>query len=196
MEGLQPNAWEWEPDRLAGKIVAFCRFARSNGLSAGMQRTIAALEASRLLGISDLQTLGFALRAALCSSPEEWQTFDHLYKEFWLPPDASDTMPQKPANASPVPGLSDSPVLVGLDHGNAGSPQSEGKMVSGASSQQRLTTVDFSEVPLTDLADLEQLALRLSQRMSIRLSRRLKIEELRGSCRSAEVHSPQHRARR
>ena len=179
MEDLKPNAWEWQPDRLAGKIVAFCRFARSNGLSGGMQRTLAALEAAKLLGITDRQTLGFALRAVLCSSSEEWQTFEHLYRAFWFSQDdAAHTMASKPVNATSGRARGDSLVLVGLDHGNASSPRSEGKMVSGASSQQRLKTVDFSEAQKTDLADLERLALRLSHQMSARLSRRLKIEDL------------------
>ncbi len=51
-------------------------------------------------------------------------------------------------------------------------------LVSGASTRQRLTTVDFSQVPQDDLAALEQISLRLLRRMSLRLSRRLKIKKL------------------
>jgi uncharacterized protein with von Willebrand factor type A (vWA) domain len=49
----------------------------------------------------------------------------------------------------------------------------EGRAVYGASAQQRLKKVDFSEVPPDDLAALEELSLRLLRRMSRRLSRRL-----------------------
>ena len=40
-------------DTLATSIVAFCRFARSHGLPAGMQQTLAALEAANAIGIAD-----------------------------------------------------------------------------------------------------------------------------------------------
>jgi uncharacterized protein with von Willebrand factor type A (vWA) domain len=49
-----------EPDRLAASIVAFCRFARSNGLSSGTQQVLAALEAARAIGVTDLQLCGHA----------------------------------------------------------------------------------------------------------------------------------------
>lgn len=178
VQDLQRNAWEKQPGRLAAKIVAFCRYARSNGLSPGMQRTLTALAAADLLGIAGRQTLRFALRAALCCSPKEWQLFDQIYEAFWLlPGDASETAPPKPFGMTAVPRQGDLHVLVGLDRGNTSLPQSQARMVSGASSHRRLKTMDFSEVQHTDLAGLEQLALRLLRSMSARLSRRLEIED-------------------
>ncbi len=56
----------------------------------------------------------------------------------------------------------------------------EGRAVYGASAQQRLKKVDFSEVPRDDLAALEELSLRLLRRMSQRLSRRLVNSNLAG----------------
>ena len=54
-------------------------------------------------------------------------------------------------------------------------PEGEGKAVSGASVQQRLQKVDFSNVEHDDLVPLEQLSLRLFRKMGLRLSRRLRI---------------------
>ena len=178
MEGLKPHTWEGEPDRLAARIVDFCRFVRSNGFSAGVQRTLAAIEAAKLLGSADWQTLGFALQAVLCSSPDEWKLFDQLYRAFWhAPEDKANNRPQEPLPATALRGQGDW-VLAGLESSNARPRQGEGKMVSGASSQRRLKTVDFSQAEQTDLAALQRLALRLWQRMSFRLSRRLKVREL------------------
>ena len=50
-----------------------------------------------------------------------------------------------------------------------------GKAVYGASAQQRLKKVDFSEVRSDDLVQLEDLSLRLLRRMSLRLSRRFRL---------------------
>ncbi len=164
-----------EPDSLAASVVAFCRFARSNGLAAGMQQTLAALEATSAIGVADWQRFAFALRAALCSSPTEWELFDELFQTFWNSTRSSpqnreqfrDPIMQKPP--------ADSRLLVGQAVGNDSSQQSEGKMVSGASSQQRLKKVDFSEAAYADMAALEQLTLRLLRQMSERLSRRMKV---------------------
>jgi len=53
-----------------------------------------------------------------------------------------------------------------------------GKAVYGASTQQRLKKVDFSQVSCDDMASLEELSLRLLRRMSLRRSRRLTISTL------------------
>ena len=53
----------------------------------------------------------------------------------------------------------------------AAAQDGNGKAVYGASAQQRLKKVDFSEVPCNDLASLEELSLRLLRRMSLRRSR-------------------------
>jgi uncharacterized protein with von Willebrand factor type A (vWA) domain len=85
-------------------------------------------------------------------------------------------------------------VLINLDSGDRSSGEHEGKLVSGGSSQQRLKRVDFSEASLADMADLEQLSLRLLRQMSVRLSRRMKIEaqgdrvDLRRSIRRSIAH--------
>ena len=184
------------PEQLAASIVAFCRFTRSNGLPVGMQQTLAALEAASLVGVTDRQRFSFALRAALCSSQEEWERFAQLYEEFWSgernqPESENDRSPRHRVAKNHSP---HSPVLINLDSGDRSSGEHEGKLVSGGSSQQRLKRVDFSEASLADMADLEQLSLRLLRQMSVRLSRRMKIEaqgdrvDLRRSIRRSIAH--------
>src|SRR5262245_34820745 len=64
-------------------IVDFCRFARANGLPAGVKESLVALEAVSVVGVSDRQTLKAALRAVLCSSQADWEKFGEVFEAFW-----------------------------------------------------------------------------------------------------------------
>jgi uncharacterized protein with von Willebrand factor type A (vWA) domain len=56
----------------------------------------------------------------------------------------------------------------------------EGKAVTGATAVERLRRVDFSQIPQSDLPELERLAMKLLRRMALRLSRRLRAMQRRG----------------
>ena len=161
-----------------------------------MQQTLAAVEAAGLVGIADRQRFSYALRAALCSSQEEWGKFARLFDEFssLQPNQVEADNSQPPPHRVSRKHSADSRVLINLDSGETASGEHEGKLVSGASSQQRLKQIDFSEAALADMAALEQLSLRLLRQMSVRLSRRMKIEargdsvDLRRSIRRSVTH--------
>ena len=160
---------------LTQSVVELCRFTRSNGLSGGLHRSLAALRAVKAVGTSDRESLRFALRAALCSSKAEWDLFDELFKAF----EEQSQHTSKPGSGkqkTTVEGSSQretpSPYLIGHDAGDT-KPESDGKTAAGASVCERLATVDFSQIPQNDLLRLEELSLRLLRQMSLRLSRRL-----------------------
>jgi uncharacterized protein len=167
---------EEDPKQLAASIVAFCHFARSHGLPVAMQQTLAGLEAANAVGVADWQSFAFALRASLCSSQEQWERFEQLFTGFWnsaqyqtdAGQDSHQRVTKKPST--------DSRLLISAETSDMQSSENEGKMVSGASSQQRLKQVDFSEASHAEMAALEQLSLRLLRQMSMRLSRRMKID--------------------
>ena len=170
-----------KPDRSASSIVDFCRFVRGSGLPACTQQSLAARQAVNLMAIAGGSEFRFVLRAALCSSQQEWELFDLLYKEFWdaVPGDKERARDEARRNRNPaMRGRADFRLLVSANAGDASLLEGEGRMVSGASAQQRLKKVDFSEAMPADLAALEQLSLRLLRRMSLRLSRRRKISQL------------------
>jgi uncharacterized protein len=161
---------------LTESVVAFCRFARAKGLSGGLHRSLSALRAVQAVGTSDREGLKFALRAALCSSKAEWDRFDEIFKTFEELPQRtskSGSGKQKKRIEGSPQRENPSQYLIGQDASDT-KPQTEGKTVAGASARERLTTVDFSQVPQNDLARLEELSLRLLRQMSLRLSRRLK----------------------
>lgn len=167
--------------RPARAIVEFCRFARANGMRVGVQETVVALQAARSVGIADRETFRLALRAVLCSSKEEWDIFEEIFQKFWLRQEehpASTVVHRKRRQRLPRSEERET-VLTGA--GERAQPSQEaGKAVAGATAHERLRKTDLSQVPLSDLAELEQLAQRLLRQMCRRVSRRLKSGRPRG----------------
>ena len=169
------------PDRSAASIIEFCQFARSRGLPAGVQQTLAALEATKSLEENYLEEFVFALRATLTSSKHEWDLFLEIFEAFWgASRQASKSSSGKPRedNRDANRPEASSPVITRQVIGEGFAAEEDGKSVAGASAQQRLLKMDFSNVPQDDLAQLEEIASRLFRRMSLRLSRRFRIREL------------------
>jgi uncharacterized protein len=170
-----------EPERSAASIIEFCRFARDNGLSIGVQQTLDAVEVAKTIGAADREELALALRAALTSSKEEWDWFNELFEIFWSASQRtqeSTSEESKEARFSTHRPQASSRALLARSANEASSADREGKDVSGASAQQRLQTVDLSDVPGDDLAALEQISARLFRKMSLRLSRRHRIQNV------------------
>ena len=170
-----------EPERSAASIIEFCRFARDNGLSIGVQQTLDAVEVAKTIGAADREELALALRAALTSSKEEWDWFNELFEIFWSASQRtqeSTSEESKEARFSTHRPQASSRATLAQSANEATSADREGKDVSGASAQQRLQTVDLSDVPGDDLAALEQISARLFRKMSLRLSRRHRIQNV------------------
>jgi uncharacterized protein with von Willebrand factor type A (vWA) domain len=159
----------------AGAMVRFCRFAREQGLSGGVQVTLGALEVAASLGVGSREDLKAGWRAVLCSSKEEWDRFEEIFKTFWG--EAGDWSPraERPPRHREDPtgrqaqgsgGLMSAVVADDLRNGEGS------QAVAGASLNQRLRKADFSTLKQDDLAALEQISLRLLEQMGLRLSRR------------------------
>ena len=171
-----------QSEHLAASVVEFCRFVRTHGLSNDPRQTLMALEAVKATGAGSRQPFVLGLQVALCSTREEWELFPKLFEAFW---GESRSRPRSTSgeHKGPSPNNMQGPEAssTGFLHqpsNEAASQDGKGKAVYGASSQQRLKKVDFSEVPRDDLSALEELSRRLLRRMSSRLSRRLTISNL------------------
>src|SRR5215469_14494678 len=136
-------------DCLTESVIAFCRFVRANGLSVGLHRSVAALRAVKAVGTPDRASLRFALRAALCSSKAEWDLFDEQSQRTSRPGSSKQKKTVEGSSQRETP----SQYLIGHDAGDV-KPDAEGKTVAGASTHERLATVDFSQVPQNDLSRL------------------------------------------
>jgi hypothetical protein len=171
-----------QSERLAASIVEFCRFAGTRGLSGDLRRTLTALEAAKITGIEEQETFAFVLQAALCSSKEEWDMFLQLFEEFWgksrSSPQSASGKSKRPREGNAQEQEVGSTVFLDQSGNETAARDGDARAVYGASAQQRLKKVDFSEVPPDDLAALEELSLRLLRRMSQRLSRRRVISTL------------------
>jgi uncharacterized protein with von Willebrand factor type A (vWA) domain len=114
--------------------------------------------------------LQHALRASLCTSKEEWDAFDELFESFL----AGETVP------APQRQKLTQPAVLSLTRDGAGASsdrerEQNGKAVLGASSHERLTKTDLSDVAREEQAALERLAQKLFKRAATRLSRRLRM---------------------
>ena len=171
-----------QSERMAASIVEFCRFAGARGLSSDLRRTLTALEAAKMTGAEDRETFAFVLQAVLCSSREEWDLFLQLFDEFWgesrPSPRSASGKSKRPREGSAREQEGGSTVFLDQFGNKAAVQEADARAVYGASVQQRLKKMDFSEVPRDDLATLEELSLLLLRRMSQRLSRRRSVSSL------------------
>ena len=176
------NLFAGSSDDAARTIVAFCRYARGQGLAGGVQVTLGVLRAALCLGVANPEILRSGLRAVMCSSKDEWDLFDEIFETFWDAAESkrsprvslrrqSRTIDHSDRNPSP------------LMSGAVGESQAEdqgSQEVAGASERERLRQADFSSLRQDDLAALETIALRLFRQMSARLSRRHRTAISRG----------------
>jgi len=169
-------------DDAARTIVAFCRYAREQGLAGGVQVTLGGLRAALCLGMANRETLRSGLRAVICSSKDEWELFDQIFETFWDPVESKHS--QRVPRRQQRRGVDDSDRNPStLMSGAVGENQAEGQgsqESAGASELHRLRKADFSTLRQDDLAALETIVLRLLRQMSARLSRRQRMATSRG----------------
>jgi uncharacterized protein with von Willebrand factor type A (vWA) domain len=163
-------------------IVEFCRFARANGIAAGVKESLEAVRATNAVGIADRQNLKFALRAVLCSTKADWDIFDEIFDAFWSESAGQVSLERtkRSKNVREQESQQENAELGSMAHRAAMAEIEEGKAVMGATVHERLKKADFSEVKQGDLAELEKISLRLLQQMSLRLSRRIRSLAVRG----------------
>jgi uncharacterized protein len=158
--------------RLTTRIVEFCRFLRAHAFPVGIQETRDALEAIRSVDITERSDVQFALRAVLSSSKEESDLFDQLFEEFWNQTAACEAgcSPRTNNIAQSVIGVEGKFARTLPSH----EPEMEMEMsqTTGASAIERLKTTDFSQIPVSDLPLLEEIAFRFWKQMTMRLVRR------------------------
>jgi uncharacterized protein len=169
----------------AETIVAFCRFARDRGLPVSVQETLRALEAVAALGATRNEDLRFGLRSVLCSSKEDCDLFERCFEAFWVggmsegftsqPPHPRDTR-----RSQVTPRNTHAMMSSGVTGEDLSSDQEGAQAIAGASARERITKADFSTLQPTDMAALEQIALRLFRQMARRLARRRRISTARG----------------
>lgn len=167
----------------AGRFVEFCRFAREQGLSGGVEETLGALQAAASLGVESREDLKAGLRAVLCSSKEEWDQFEAIFQAFWTDRGAQSSPSRPPRRDHQGATGGQSQKGGGLMSGAVTGDPAHGEgnqAVAGASLSERLRKADVSTLREDDLAALEQISLRLLAQMSRRISRRWRVANGKG----------------
>lgn len=157
---------------ISRRVAEFCRFLRVNGFSIGVQETVDAFRTLGIISLDHRQTVQSSLRALLCSSQEEYESFDGLFEQFWNPAISLATpRSRREESSSPVApeGRLSRSISMEMEE-----TQTDRKETTGASAQEQLRKMDFSKVTDDDLVLLEEIALRLWKRMSVRMIRRWK----------------------
>lgn len=173
-----------QSEQIAASIVEFCRFLRFKGFQANMRQTLTALEAAKAVDAATPSSLACSLQTSLCSTGEEWERFPTLFSEFWREPQTPPRIvpgERKRHSKDKQQENADGPsIFIDQPAHKGAAAIATGKAIYGASAQQRLKKVDFSEVAVDDLAELEEISMRLLRKMTLRLSRRLMIAERAG----------------
>ncbi len=175
---------------LQRRVSAFVRVARDNGYAAGMAEEI---DAQRLLlgaPATERQNIFWALRALLCSDPQQWQGFAALFEGFWDAQRISSAVSSAPGAPIARRDLDKTPQAAQGENASeaefSGRGEQEsvssGGSLAGASAQERLAGMDFQFLSnSTEQREIDRLVLRLAQRMK-RTARRRHSPRRRG-CR-------------
>jgi uncharacterized protein with von Willebrand factor type A (vWA) domain len=165
---------------LSEAIVGFSQYVRLEGLNVGIKECQEALLAAQIGTIDDPNIFGYALKSIFCSSQEEGELFDLLFRRFWLKEamiagkttykNQTNIQKQSPASL----------VWMGVGEQQEEQKEEEGQNVSGANAIERLRKTDFSKISDMDSTLVEELAMQLWQQMAKRLKRKLKQSHSKG----------------
>jgi hypothetical protein len=164
-------------------IVRFVRFARATGMNIGFVETQDALKIADEGLLLSRDAYRMALKTLFCTSPEERQLFDQLFRRFW---EEANTETEQQSNSQHLSESVQQKNNFGLltASGVDFSEKKESEFLeesTGASNHERLRKIDFSKLVATDAAALEELAKRLGREMAIRMRRKMQASTAVGS---------------
>jgi uncharacterized protein with von Willebrand factor type A (vWA) domain len=160
---------------LVERTVEFCRELRGRGLLVTTSHAADAVEALRQVGIARPDRVYLALRCVLASRPEDFATFDELFRaafqgEADLPPQRRAAQPRKTSQTAKDTGQVS--LERWLRRGEQGDGGGDPEEVPGASERAALARKDFSSLGVDELSQIERLAARIARRLAARPSRR------------------------
>jgi len=161
-------------ETFAEAFLAFTQLCRNNHLQVGIQENMEALSSATFGLMNNRTQLRYALKSIFCTTEEETQSFDELFKRFW---GADGTFIKSKTSYKNKSNLNknNKSALVMMGLGNDGKEEeTEAKNTSGASKKAALRYTDFAKVENIDSALLEELAMQLWYQMSLRIKRQFK----------------------
>lgn len=160
------------PVDLTTHVVTFCRGLRHRGISVGPKEAADALRALAAVDLSDRRESYLALRSVLTSRRDDLFIFDHVFAEYWNPPQEQQALPQMP---QPLPQAGETqaatPTLLRwLDE----ALEVDGEQMPAYSPLETLTQKDFSAFSADELDEVARLVVRIARRVATRVSRRMR----------------------
>ncbi|MGR3344215.1 MAG: vWA domain-containing protein [Paracoccaceae bacterium] len=180
-----PNSHLQMRPALVGRVAGFVEHLRLNGFKLGPSETQAALTEVFAKSTGERDVDRDKMKALLAGCKQEWDAFDDLFASYWFRKGKTRTKLQK--SSAPTRTSKNLPRAwrehFGAQNGDGKSPQIESNEANQPSQQSsgRLVAVDRTSLEKIDLrqfvdpaeiAQAENLALRLASAMRYRLSRR------------------------
>ena len=165
--------------QLVKRIAGFTGFLHENGYGVSAADSVDIVDAAAQTGALDQAILRWNLKSLLCNRYEEWQRFDALFDAYFLPPNIKvfvqgDAVVGKPDVTT---GQNESSAYETATDTEQGLVDETKAARYGASREENLSTMDFSELNRADQA-------RKIEALMRRLARRLKHLKLRREVRS------------
>jgi len=160
----------------AEAFLTFTQICRNNDLKVGINENIEALSSATFGLVNKRLQFKYALKSIFCTTEEETQTFDDLFKRFWGADGSfikSKTLYKNRSNLKKEQNTQSTLVMMGFGK-EENEAETEAKNTHGASKIAALRNTDFAKVKSMDSALLEKLALQLWHQMSLRIKRQFK----------------------
>ncbi len=185
-----------EDGKLSHNITHFARALRAAGLPIGPGRVVQAIRAVEAAGFSERHDFYWTLHACFVSKPEQRDVFGQVFRLYWRDPRYLEQMmslitptvrgvsaerqiksAEKRAAEALLDGVQrDVPDLPDTDEGS----EVEIDASATASSEERLKTLDFEQMSLSEMAEARRMLARLSLPVKPLTSRRTQAD-LRGA---------------
>jgi len=163
-------------ESFAEAFLAFTQLCRSNDLNVGINENIEALRSAAFGFLKNRRQFRYALKAIFCTTEEETEIFDELFKRFWGADGTfikSKTSYKNKSNLSKNKNNQNALVMMGIGK-EENEVETEARDTFGASRVAALRQTDFAKVKSIDSALLDALALQLWHQMSLRIKRQYK----------------------
>jgi uncharacterized protein len=160
---------------LTPAIIGFAQLAREKGLNVGIEETLTALKTFDLGVFENKVVFYFTLKTLFCTSKDDFEIFDKLFKTYWEGGQAAAEQRSKRMmqGADNLP--KQKSILTIAGQGEQEEDENEDtKTVTGANGIERLRQTDFSKITEMETPILEEIAEKLWREMAKRLKRRQK----------------------
>ena len=157
---------------ISKNIVQFCRFLRQNNFAVGVDDEATALQALQHIDYSSKNIFRQALKAVLCRSHAQLETFDILFHQYWKELNEAVDSKIKTEQQPIVQPKTKEASFKSLKAWLNGNKSDEVEEVASYSLYESLSQKNFADVPEEDVEELMRTIKALSRRLAAHINRR------------------------